>query len=483
MYLGIDIGTGSIKAVLTKGNDLINHVAGYPPGSGVQYEEDPADLEDTLIRLVIEMIQNNRISRGDIKGISICGHGPSILFVDSSGRHLTNIVTWQDRRAEEEARFLRKTLKNFAKDGSSYEAKILWFYNSNPKLFESGNTAFYPKDYILFRLCGSRIIDSSTASTIRFFDPENGAWKLPDTNIPDGIFPEIKDPWEQVGLTGTDFSRKCGLPDGIPLYGGGIDAYGEALGAGAIDPGQLVDGTGTSTCVSLCCGSREGKDLHVIPDRSLNIEMMSFTGGSIAWGLDLFSESTAFLRNVDPRRPPDILFLPYLLGERSPVWDENARGVFVGLRADTGREQLLQAILQGVGFGVRQCLELLSRGTDYKGTVVRAVGGGANNRQWLKIKANITGKAYEKMKTSDSTALGAAILAAYAGGYGELSALVRNWALIEETIPPDRDAAGVYDELFQIYSHLYKDLKESFVQLSSLHYPQYKKGDLDNAAV
>ncbi len=441
--------------------------ADYPAGSNTICEHDPVILEGVLADLISRIIRDNSIAEHGLKGISICGHGPSVVFIDAGGKPLSKIITWQDKRAEQEAGYLRENYRDFSRDGTSYEAKILWFFRNRPDLFKSGNTVLYPKDYILFKLTGNRIIDRSAASTTLFYNVDSKTWVPDQPDLPIDILPAVVNSWEQIGETGGAFSRGCNLSSGIPVFAGGIDAYCEAVGAGAVEPGYLVDGTGTSTCISKCCSVRAGLDLHVIPARSLKIEMMSASGLSVDWILALFSESLDFLETLDPDTPAKLLFLPYLVGERSPHWDEKARGAFIGLTVNTDRNEAVKAVLQGVAFGIKENLLRLGQGSNREDESVRAVGGGANSRVWLQLKANVTGKIYKKMKVIDSAALGALILAALGNREGEPAELVNTWVKVEECYYPDKKAA--YETLFKIYSRSYPDLQGIFDRLYAIN--------------
>ncbi len=451
----------------------------YPKTIGGPGIQRPAVLRETLFILLERMVKEAPEKGKNLRGICLAGHGPSIVFLDRQGEPLSDVITWQDSSAEKEAHELKLQEKGFQKDGTSYEAKILHFLRNTPELLQEGVTVLYPKDYLVRLLTGESIIDRSTASTITFFmDP---LYREPIQNLPRPvpveIFPRVIDPWEEVGKTGNDFSKGCGLPDGLSVLAGGIDAYCEALGAGAIEAGDIVDGTGTSTCISLC-GEIENlretslstgslnNDLHIIPGRSIMIQMMSSTGGALEWILRVAGRSRAtlpqFLKQVDTARPTPLLFLPYLRGERSPVWDEKARGVFAGLTEQDSTATLVQAVLQGVAFGVRQNLEILGANGSIMGESVRATGGGAGSGVWLQIKADVTGKTYRTMKIKSSAALGSALLAAYGMEKCPMGDLVDHWVESTDTFYPDRNRHDWYSRLFGEYKKLYELLKTTF---------------------
>lgn len=462
MHLGIDLGTSSVKAVLTDGRKIIRDKEKYS-GDHTLYLHPAAMVEDAVQKLVKRLTEK---TQQPIAGLAIGGHGPSLIFVGNCGEPLTQIVTWQDKQAHREAAELRNVIKGFTRDATSYEAKILWHYRQYPELFASGNSVLYPKDYLVFLLTGQRIMDHSTASTIGFYDEYAQNWS--DSNLGFGteIFPDVIESTGKAGVTGTAFSRSCGLPDGTDVYGGGIDAYCESLGAGAVNPGDTVDGTGTSTCLSVCRRLSESGDRHVLPDRRLEMRTISYSGGSVRWLKNLSYEIRENLKTPNwPDRPSGLVFLPYLTGERSPIWDEQARGVFFGLDSETGILRMGQAVLEGVGYAVRQNLETLS---GEENNPVRAVGGGAANEKWLQMKADITGRVYWQMEEPDSGALGAALISAI--GSGELTGEeISTWARCRREFRPREQFRKTYDELFGVYSGLYPLLQDSFRRLKDIN--------------
>jgi sugar (pentulose or hexulose) kinase len=176
MFLGIDIGSSSIKAALFTGNDFTVVRAVYEGINPADAEYAVEIVEKAVVECCRKLFSSGGVKPQDIRGIGLCGHGPSILFIDAQGKAVSPLYTWQDNRAAEEAAALKSAWKGFKKDGSSWEAKLHWAQKNHPQWFETGNTCLYPKDYILFRLCGRRIIDSSAASTLYFFDREKRIW-------------------------------------------------------------------------------------------------------------------------------------------------------------------------------------------------------------------------------------------------------------------------------------------------------------------
>jgi xylulokinase len=458
MFLGIDIGSSSVKAALFLGSDFSVIRAGYEGLSSADTEYPAEVVEKAVAACCRKLFSSGLAKPQDIKGIGLCGHGPSILFIDADGRAVSSLYTWQDTRAAGEAASLRNEWPGFKKDGSSWEAKLQWANKHHPDWFKPGNTCLYPKDYIVYLLCGRRIIDSSAASTLYFFNREERRWRR-SMGFPETVLPEVVDSWDCAGTTGGSFGRACGFPEGIPVYAGGIDAYCGVVGAGAVVPGIIVDETGTSTCLSRSYTGDRGRDWHVLPGLSLTMQTLSNTGDSLEWFRELAGgeDIRNLSRGIDPHRPAPLIFLPYLNGERSPVWDERASGAWIGLTRKTDMKQLFHAVLQGVGFAVYQNMRILEAGED-SCPLVHAVGGGIDDN-WLQMKADITGKTYCKMKHGDGAAPGAALIAA--AGAGALSPSdIPGLLPVSGRFESESRAHEAYEPLFQIYTGMYEKLKE-----------------------
>jgi xylulokinase len=461
MYVGIDIGTGSLKAVLGLKSDTHTITEQYMKKMFREGHHSAEFFKESVLSFLKRISEFSRKCGEKIEGICLCGHGPSILLIDSKGNPQTDIVTWQDSNAVCSAKKLKKIIDRFAKDGTSYEAKLLKLFTENNDLFANGTKAMYPKDYVIFLLTGRSVIDFSTAATLAFFNTESLLFDTYSTGIPTDVFPEVINSWEEAGRTGTDYSRKSGLFDDIPVIAGGIDSWCEAIGAGAIEDGLMVDGSGTSTCITCCRTEGDSKLYHVIPERSLDIETMSSTGASISWLMDLMNIDLSEIKKTRSFVPVPLLYHPYLDGERSPVWDEKVSASFTGLNSGSSREDLIKSVLQGIAFGTKQCVKLAGKGSECSGSGIRAVGGGANNKTLLQYKADITGIRFIVLKETDAAPLGAMILASFACGEGSITELTEKWVKINYEVVPDNTYREIWDKMFTIYSDHYYRVKES----------------------
>ena len=461
MFIGMDIGSSSVKAVAMMDGNHYKAKAEYPAGTSA-FEQDALVVAETVAECFRRLLSQNNLPAQRVRGIGLCGHGPSIVFVDKAGNAKSTIITWQDHRAASQAARLREILPGFGKDGTSFEAKLLWSWENQKELFEAGYTPLYPKDYLLGLLCGHICMDESTASAITYYDRANLCWNTLNL-FPSENLPKVVSPWEAAGMTGTNFSRACGLPDGVAVYPGGIDCFCEAVGAGGVFPGLVVDGTGTSTCLTRVAARGDGASYHVLPDMDLSVNMISSTGASFKWFCEKITpQGTEIIDTLDSGKPTKLLFLPYLNGERCPIWDENAKGLFLGLTAETDRREMLQAVLQGVAFAIRHNLE------DMGGAAaVGAVGGGNRSNTWLQIKADICGIPFRKLSEQDASAFGSALLAAIGSGAvtAEEAALMVE---AEKVFTPNEALREFYDELYTLYKDSYIALKGIMHRMSSL---------------
>lgn len=467
MFVGIDIGTGSAKmALLMADGSIAESSAGYDCPSIVGRQSSSA-LEEACARLLRHAAEEASVRGDPILALSASGHGPSLVVVDARGRASAEIATWQDSSLTGEAAEIARARPGFAKTGECYEAKILAAWRSLGDGWK-GETALYPKDYFLFLLSGERVIDRAAASTLVCFDAElpegSCGWDCDCLDFDERFLPRVVNSWERVGETGTVFSRACGLSDGVPVFAGGIDAWCEAIGAGAVSPGDVVDGSGTSTCVSRCLEAGIGGLEHSLPERALAIETISYTGGSAQWAAEALGFPIARWKQESPEgKPVPILFLPYLIGERSPVWNEDASALFLGLRQEDRAVDLMGAVFQGTAFAVSQCLGLVGAGKDVP---VRAVGGGADNLPWIKMKASATGRRYWIMRARNAAPLGAAVLAAHGVGAGDFEGLARDYVGIEAEIRPDERYRGAFERLGEAYGRTYAALASEMRSLA-----------------
>ena len=455
MYLAVDIGTSSLKAALCEGGSFwVEQLPLQLTQADPCAEQDPREWLEGLAVLLPRLLQRAGASPERIQAVGLSSHSPSLVPVDSHCRPLFPCLTWRDRRAVRQAEKLREQTGEFF-DPSFFEPKMLWLKEERPEIYAQTRAFLQPKDFLIAWLTGEFVIDLPAAR----FSRAQAIGELES-----GKLPRPCPSWEVVGKT-QKRAQELGLAPGIPVVAGGIDAYVEALGAGLVEEGQFGDATGTSTCLSCCLGEGsgvEGAVPHVIPERELCILPLSSGGGTLAWALRQlgggvrYHELEEALRAVPPGAD-GLLFLPYLTGERSPLWDEGAKGVFFGITAEHTRAHFLRAVLEGCALAIRHNVEHLEA-MGLTPHSARATGGGSRLGLWNQIKADVTGLTYEQLELADGALLGGALLCALAVEKRSEGDLVREYVRTKQVFTPRRQA--VYEELYAKYKALYAATKE-----------------------
>lgn len=451
MYLAIDIGTSGCKVALSSGSAFWTEKIGLEVSrGGLSVEQDPEAWLKAVQAVVPRVLEQAGRRAEEIRGVSISSHSPSLVPVDKVGQPLRPCLTWQDRRAQGQADRISQAIGKPV-DATSFDAKMVWIRENEPEIYAKTKVFLQPKDFVMYHLAGAMVMDSAASMWIN--DRQGTVIDLDKV-------PTIVPNWETVAET-SESARAYGLVPGIPIVAGGIDVFCESLGAGLIQHGQLGDVTGTSTCLCYCLDELAGESnalAHVIPERSLQILTMSLSGGSLSWFMSNFGQGLRF-EEIDEfvsQSPPGargLVFLPYLGGERSPIWDGEAKGMFFGITASHTRADFLRAVLEGSAFSVRHNLELLGQRVTLP-TEIRATGGGARINSWNQIKADITGLTYQRLNTLEGALLGGVILAMQAVEKRSFSSLVDQFVGIHGSYRP-RALPEIYDPLFERYKELY----------------------------
>lgn len=401
-----------------------------------------------------------------VRAVGLSGHSPSLLAATPSGNPLTPVITWMDRRPLLEGRRTLASLDDSADgraEGPSFEATARWIASRHALHAGGVWTLLQPKDFIVLRLTGRACIDSSSASCFHWYDGAKG-WDVQGELDIATFLPSIVHPWEACGTVTAGAARETGLSAGTPVASGGIDAVMEVLGAGLLEPGAACDATGTSTCVSLVRPIEEGGNAsvrHVVPGRFLSVAPVAYTGGSLKWALSIvFPEEADETRDwrdlvaqaVAASRPgaSGLVFIPHLVGQRSPGMNPHARGAFVGLEPGHTRADMLRAVLEGCSYAVRESLEAVS--SHQTVGEVRAVGSGAKHDPWLQIKADVLGVPYAGMAVTEGAVLGAIILAGYCcGEFASVEEATRRLVRRRRVFEPCDDARRIYEVMYEAY--------------------------------
>jgi xylulokinase len=472
-FLGIDIGTASTKGVVTRADGTIVGRAKRPHGVSMPrpgwVEQDAEAVWWGDVRAICEEL---RPDFGQLAGVCISGLGPCLLPCDGDGRPLRPAILYGiDTRAGVEILELEKELGAetiLARSGSILSSqalgpKLLWVRRNEPEIWERTAGWYTASSFINRRLTGEYVLDRHTASQCDpLYDMAAASWNIDWTEQVTGDvpLPRLAWPGEVIGTVTTSASLETGVPAGTPVMAGTVDAWAEAFSAGVRKPGDLMLMYGSTMFMTQVAPA-------AAPDAGLwYTEGVEPTMRTFAAGMSTSGALTEWLRKLtgDPPwedllreasdAPPGargLLVLPYFAGERSPIYDPDARGVVVGLTLEHGRGEMLRAIYEGVAYGARQvCLEL--ERVSGSPTRVISVGGGTEARLWTQIVSDVTGLTQLIPAEAVGAAYGDALLAAI--GTGAVSQDT-DWAKTWTTIVPSEESRALYSELCDLYAELY----------------------------
>ena len=485
LLLGVDIGTSSCKTALFDPDGKIVAQGGceYPvsyPRKGWA-EQDPAAWWDGVCRAVREMTAGNGINPAEIAGIGVDGQSWSAIALDAEGKVLCPTPIWTDTRSEEICRVTAAVLSEeriFGLCGNPVQPgytwpKILWYRENRPEVFGKTEKILQSNSYIVYRMTGEITQDLSQGYGLACFDMRKGCWDdgmCETLGIPRKILPEIFPCHQIVGKLTKEAAEQMGLAEGIPVAAGGLDAACGTLGAGVVSPGQTQEQGGQAGGMSICI-DRYAADprlilgFHVVPGRWLLQGGTTGGGGALKWLRETMCPELSFaemssLAETAESGSGGVTFLPYMAGERSPIWNPDACGVFFGLNFGTTRAQMIRACMEGVAYALRHNLET-AEAAGARADTLRAMGGSANSRIWTQIKADVTGHGIDVPGSDTATTLGAAMLAGVGTGvWRNFEEAAGQTVRVNRTVEPDPAAREIYDRGYRTYRQLYEQLKD-----------------------
>lgn len=494
--LGIDVGTYGLKSSLW---DLDGKLAGTAKREyGIDHpqplwaEQNPEVWLQALKSTYREVVKTVG-THAKIRGIGISAFVPILVTLDKNGNTLRPaILSFDQRSTQQSARLEREVGKeifdisgNRIAPGAFSATCMLWMKEKEPRLFERVHKFLHANGYIAYRLTNSLSMDFSNASTTLLFDIVRRSWseqlcKL--VGIPIEKLPQARGSWEVIGETTQEAEEDLGIEKGIPVVAGGNDSACSMLGAGVVETGMVLESIGTSIIFAYVnkkpvFDSKVMNRCHVIPDRWFNLAGMSTPGAAYRWFREEFGSTEKALAtelDVDPyelldkeaeKSPPGahgLIFLPYLSGERSPIWNPNARGVIFGLTLSHSREDLIRAILEGGAFAVRDNMEVFTRnGLQIK--EIRITGGGSKSRLWRQIMADMLGVELKIPLTAETAAFGAAILAGCGAGiYEDAASAAKRLTRVTEAEKPRVKQHKMYTKRFALFKKIYQNLIDCY---------------------
>lgn len=472
--MGVDLGTTALKVGIfdMEGNLVVESRREYslffvPPACA---EEEPDDWWKTF-RRITKGIKNEYIK--NIKGICTGGQAPTLVSLDKEGESVRPALTWMDRRAICEAKVLSEEL-DVILDPSDMIPKVAWLRNNEEGSYKKVKWFMQSFDYIAYKLTGC--FTCVALSKNRSPWPTN---QIDAVDIDKDKFPPIRVAGEILGGVNSKASRETGLPSGIPVIGGLIDGVASYLGAGLVEKGRLCETGGTSTVISLCWDkplqdplNRIRSSPSLIKDQWAVYALMSAAGKSLEWFRNNFDPDKSYkemilkARNVEAGSSK-LIVIPHFCGDRCPTWNPNTRGVFFGLSLRHSKPHLIKAILESVGYAIRQNVEIIS---ELGGEIreIRSCGGQAKSDLWSQIKADILGKEILIPKVLAAELVGLALIAGYGIGiFKDLKEAAESFVRIEKVIKPEEEKYERYSKFFGLYKKLCLDLGEDFEILSS----------------
>jgi len=410
MYLGLDLGTSSVKAMLMDGDQKIigsGHAAmdvtrPHPGWS----EQDPAQWIRATEEAIAALKAAHPKELAQVRGIGLSGHMHGATLLDASGGVLRPCILWNDTRSFKEAAELdanpifRDLTGNIVFPGFT-APKLVWVKNHEPELFAKVAKVLLPKDYLRFWLTGDYISEMSDSAGTSWLDVGKRAWSdalLSATGMTRAQMPDLVEGTEVGGILKPDLAKAWGLGEGVVIAGGAGDNAASACGMGTVSEGAAFVSLGTSGVLFAANGSYLPNPAsavhafcHALPNTWHQMGVILSATDSLNWLSELTEKSAGDLTQElgdTLKAPGSVIFLPYLSGERTPHNDAAIRGVFIGIGHESNRVAMTQAVLEGVAFAIRDSLEALkSAGTSL--SRVTAIGGGSRSRYWLKAIATV----------------------------------------------------------------------------------------------
>ena len=481
MLLGIDVGTSSIKGMLMEENGRIlaisarNYDVSFPKPNYA--EQDPRMWWVRLCQVMGELQRKCPRMKEDLQGIGLSGQMHGLVAIDKEGIPVRPAIIWMDQRATKELEEIKEKIP-FSRQGEIFHNQVfngfalpslLWMKREEPDLYERIDKIFQPKDYIRYCMTGEVGTEESDASAALLMDVGKREWAwdvLEILGIRREILPPLGHSWEVAGRVTEKAAKELGIRAGIPVVYGAGDQQAQSIGNGAVREGLLISNIGTGAQVS-CYSKKDWYDTklrthtfcHGIPDGYTIYGAMLSGGMSLKW----LKNNILNVGMAGETAPGSdgVIFLPYLSGERTPLMNPGAKGMFFGLSIEQDRRHLARAVMEGVTYALKSSLDILqSMGIDAKR--ILASGGAAQSPVWLQIQADILGKEVQVCNVKEQACLGACMLAGVGCGvYGDIGQACENLVSYEEKIYlPNQENQSLYREQYVKFQGLYENTKE-----------------------
>ncbi len=488
LYIGVDLGTSAVKLLLMDETGTIKNIVSkeYPlsfPHPSWS-EQNPEDWYEKTMEGLKELVAD--FEKDKIAGISFGGQMHGLVTLDEKDQVIRPAILWNDSRSTKETNYLnevvgKETLSNYTANiaFTGFTApKILWMKENEPERFAKIKKIMLPKDYLAYRLSGAFCSDYSDASGMLLLDVEHKCWSkemMDFCGITEEQLPTLYESYDVVGTLKEEVAKELGLSATVKVIAGAGDNAAAAIGTGTVGEGNCNISLGTSGTIFI-----SSKQFKVDPHNALHsfahadghyhlMGCMLSAASCNKWWMEEILKTVDFDKEqegIEKLGENQVFYLPYLMGERSPHNDPKARATFIGMTMDTTREEMTQAVLEGVIFALRDSLEV-ARSLGIKIERTKICGGGAKSSLWKKMVANILNLKVEVIESEQGPALGGAILAAVGcGEYEDVESAVGQFVTVVETIEPEQELVKKYEERYQKFKQIYPALKPVFQVLS-----------------
>lgn len=486
LYIGIDLGTSAVKLLLVDSDGaILNEVSKeypvYYPHTGWS-EQNPEDWKAAVIEGIKELTDG--FDKSEIAGIGCGGQMHGLVALDGNDSVIRPAILWNDGRTEKEVEYLNNEIgKDILSEYTANIAfagftapKLLWLKNNEPDNFNRIAKIMLPKDYINYILTGVHSCDYSDASGMLLLDVKNKCWSermLEICSITESQMPALFESSEIIGTVKKELAESLGLRDNVRVVAGAGDNAAAAIGTGTVGEGKCNISLGTSGTIFIS-SSKFGVDpnnaLHSFAHADGNYHLMGCMLSAAScnkWFMESVLKSKDY-NSIQSEITEDklgrnkVFFLPYLMGERSPINDTHARGAFIGMSMDNNAADMLQAVLEGVAFAIHDSFEV-AKSLGIKIERSNICGGGAKSALWKKIMANVLGIPLDILKTEQGPGYGGAILAAVGcGEYKSVDEACKKLVEVSDTVYPDKELSALYENKYQNFKKIYPALKNVF---------------------
>ena len=487
LYIGVDLGTSAVKLLMMDSEGKIQKIVSkeYPlyfPHPGWS-EQKPEDWFEKSMEGIRELTAE--CDKSQVAGISFGGQMHGLVALDKDDNVIRPAILWNDGRTGEETDYLNQVIgkdklslytANIAFAGFT-APKILWMKKHELENFAKISKIMLPKDYLAYKLSGSFCSDVSDASGTLLLDVKNRCWSkemIEICGIKEEQLPKLYESYEVVGTLKPEIAQELGLSADVKVIAGAGDNAAAAVGTGTVGDGMCNISLGTSGTIFISSknfGVDEHNALHSFAHADGNYHLMGCMLSAAScnkWWNEEILKTTDFAAEqagIQKLGENQVFYLPYLMGERSPHNDPDARATFIGMTMDTTREDMTQAVLEGVSFGLRDSLEV-ARSLGLKIERTKICGGGARSPLWKKMIANIMNMKVDVIESEEGPALGGAMLAAVGcGEYPDVETIAAKMVKVVDTVEPDPELVAKYEERYQKFRKIYPTVKGLFKEL------------------